>query len=83
MSRSTVDSHILSLPQRALLRPIDSTGATVDGLNSSDSSLAGIKVLPLKRAVDIILASIGLLFLLPFTPLIGLAIYIDSPGPIL
>jgi len=36
-----------------------------------------------KRAIDIILASIGLLFLLPFTALIALAIYIDSPGPIL
>ena len=82
MSRSPVDSNFLSLPQRAVLRTIDRTGATVDGLIGSDSSLAGIKVLPLKRAVDIILASIGLLFLFPFTALIGLAIYIDSPGPI-
>ena len=82
MSRSTLDSHILSLPRRAVLRPIDSTSATVDDFNSSDSPLAGIKVLPLKRAVDIILASIGLLFLLPFTAFIGSAICIDSPGPI-
>jgi lipopolysaccharide/colanic/teichoic acid biosynthesis glycosyltransferase len=35
-----------------------------------------------KRLMDIVLASLGLLFVLPFFPLIALAIYLDSPGPI-
>ncbi len=36
----------------------------------------------LKRLMDIVLASIGLLFLGLATPFIALAIYLDSPGPI-
>ncbi len=36
----------------------------------------------IKRGMDIVLASLGLLFLLPFVPFIALAIYLDSPGPI-
>ncbi len=36
----------------------------------------------LRRLMDIVLASLGLLFLLPFLPFIALAIYLDSPGPI-
>ncbi len=35
-----------------------------------------------KRSLDIVLASLGLLVLIPLTPLIALAIYLDSPGPI-
>ncbi|MCL6622947.1 MAG: sugar transferase [Syntrophobacterales bacterium] len=35
-----------------------------------------------KRVMDIILASLGLLLLLPFLPFLALAIYLDSPGPI-
>lgn len=35
-----------------------------------------------KRAMDIVIAGIGLLFLLPFFPLLVLAIELDSPGPI-
>ncbi|MDA2936973.1 sugar transferase [Acidobacteria bacterium AH-259-A15] len=35
-----------------------------------------------KRLMDIVLSSLGLLFLLPLTPFIALAIYINSPGPI-
>ena len=35
-----------------------------------------------KRLMDIFLSSLGLLFLLPLSPLIALGIYIDSPGPI-
>ena len=37
----------------------------------------------IKRAMDIVLASVGLLLMAPFFPLIALAIYLDSPGPIL
>jgi exopolysaccharide biosynthesis polyprenyl glycosylphosphotransferase len=36
----------------------------------------------IKRAMDIVLASLGLLLMAPFFPLIALAIYLDSPGPI-
>lgn len=36
----------------------------------------------IKRVTDIILASLGIMLLLPFLPLIALALYIDSPGPI-
>ncbi len=36
-----------------------------------------------KRLVDLVLASIGLILLLPFFCLIALAIKLDSPGPIL
>ena len=35
-----------------------------------------------KRVSDIVLASLGMLVLLPFLPLLMLAIYVDSPGPI-
>lgn len=35
-----------------------------------------------KRIFDIVFASLGLLLLAPFFPLIATAIYIDSPGPI-
>ncbi len=35
-----------------------------------------------KRCADIILASLGFVFLAPIAPFIALAIYIDSPGPI-
>lgn len=35
-----------------------------------------------KRAIDIILSSVGLLMTLPFFPLIALAIKLDSPGPV-
>jgi lipopolysaccharide/colanic/teichoic acid biosynthesis glycosyltransferase len=35
-----------------------------------------------KRALDVAAASIGLAVTLPFYPLIGAAIYIDSPGPL-
>ena len=35
-----------------------------------------------KRVSDIILASLGMLVLLPFLPFLMLAIYVDSPGPI-
>ncbi|HIE38025.1 MAG TPA: sugar transferase [Anaerolineae bacterium] len=35
-----------------------------------------------KRLMDIVLASLGLLFLVPFLPIIALAIYLDSPGPV-
>lgn len=36
----------------------------------------------LKRAFDVVAATLGLLVLAPFVPLIALAIYLDSPGPI-
>jgi exopolysaccharide biosynthesis polyprenyl glycosylphosphotransferase len=36
----------------------------------------------IKRLTDVALASLGLLLLLPFLPILALAIYIDSPGPI-
>jgi len=36
----------------------------------------------IKRAMDIVLASLGMLFLAFFFPFIALAIYLDSPGPI-
>jgi exopolysaccharide biosynthesis polyprenyl glycosylphosphotransferase len=36
----------------------------------------------IKRLTDVVLASLGLLLLLPFLPILALAIYIDSPGPI-
>jgi exopolysaccharide biosynthesis polyprenyl glycosylphosphotransferase len=36
----------------------------------------------LKRASDIVLASLGCLCLVPFFPFIALAIYLESPGPI-
>jgi len=35
-----------------------------------------------KRAMDVVLASLGILFLTPLFPFIALAIYLDSPGPI-
>ncbi len=35
-----------------------------------------------KRLIDVVVSSITLLILLPFFPLIALAIYIDSPGPV-
>jgi exopolysaccharide biosynthesis polyprenyl glycosylphosphotransferase len=35
-----------------------------------------------KRAMDIVLASLGMLFLAPLFPFIALAIYLDSRGPI-
>lgn len=37
----------------------------------------------LKRAMDIVLASLGLFFLALATPIIALAIYLESPGPII
>lgn len=36
----------------------------------------------IKRAFDIVMASIGLAFFLPLLPFLALAIYLDSPGPI-
>ena len=38
--------------------------------------------LALKRLVDIVLATFGILILIPFLPIVALVIYIDSPGPI-
>ena len=35
-----------------------------------------------KRLSDIVLASLGILVLAPFFPILALAIYLDSPGPI-
>lgn len=40
------------------------------------------KGLPAKRAIDIILSLLGLLVLLPLLPFIGIAIKLDSMGPI-
>lgn len=37
---------------------------------------------PLKRAMDLLIASIGLLILAPLFPFLALAIYLDYPGPI-
>jgi len=37
---------------------------------------------PIKRAMDVVLASIGLILLAPVFPIIALAIYLESPGPI-
>ncbi len=37
---------------------------------------------PIKRATDVVLASLGCLCLAPFFPFIALAIYLESPGPI-
>ncbi len=37
---------------------------------------------PLKRAMDLFIAGIGLLILAPLFPFLALAIYLDSPGPI-
>jgi sugar transferase (PEP-CTERM system associated) len=46
----------------------------------------GFRITPskrfLKRVFDIFFSSIGLIISLPFIPLIGLAIRLDSPGPI-
>ncbi len=36
----------------------------------------------IKRSVDLILALVGLVILLPFLPVVALIIYLDSPGPI-
>lgn len=36
----------------------------------------------MKRAMDIVLASVGLILTLPFWPLIALLIRLDSPGPV-
>jgi sugar transferase (PEP-CTERM system associated) len=36
----------------------------------------------LKRGVDIVLSSVGLLITLPFFPIIAVAIKLDSPGPV-
>ena len=37
----------------------------------------------IKRCIDILLAVVGIVILLPFVPLIALAIKLDSPGPVL
>jgi hypothetical protein len=37
----------------------------------------------LKRLIDVTLAAVGLLLLLPWLPILALAIYVDCPGPIL
>ena len=37
----------------------------------------------MKRCIDLVLACIGLLLVLPFSPLIGLLIKLDSRGPVL
>ncbi len=47
-----------------------------------DSAETSIFYSIFSRMFDIFSASIGLIVLLPFFPLIALAIYIDSPGPI-
>ena len=36
----------------------------------------------IKRAMDIVIAGIGLMFLAPFFPILALAIKLDSPGPV-
>ncbi len=36
-----------------------------------------------KRCLDIILSTIGMVFLLPFFIIIGIAIFIDDPGPVM
>lgn len=43
---------------------------------------AGVFWPPVKRAMDVVLASIGLILLVPVFPFIALAIYLESPGPI-
>ncbi len=48
------------------------------GLSASDRRAAAVK-----RAIDVTLASLGLLVLLPVFGLIALVIKLDSPGPIL
>ena len=47
-----------------------------------DSAETSIFYSLFSRIFDILSASIGLIFLLPFFPLIALVIYLDSPGPI-
>jgi sugar transferase (PEP-CTERM system associated) len=47
-----------------------------DGFNKT--TIFGVS----KRAIDIVLSCIGLLILLPFFPLIALAIKLTSPGPV-
>nr|MBN1230113.1 undecaprenyl-phosphate glucose phosphotransferase [Anaerolineae bacterium] len=63
------------------------TGVTIDDLggipllNVRDIQLRGWK-LSLKRAVDIVGASIGLVFLSPFLMFMSLVIKLESPGPV-
>jgi exopolysaccharide biosynthesis polyprenyl glycosylphosphotransferase len=47
-----------------------------------DSAETGLLYAVASRLFDIISASLGLILLLPFFPLIALIIYLDSPGPI-
>ncbi len=63
------------------------TGVTIDDLggmpllNVRDIQLRGWR-LSLKRAMDVVGAMIGLVFLSPFMMLMGLLIKLESPGPV-
>lgn len=83
MAESRLDSQILSISRRAVVTPIDSGGENVYSLNSFDSPLAAIREVLLKRPVEFILASIGLLVSTPLWVIVALTIKLVDRGPVL
>lgn len=82
MAESRLDSQILSPSPRAVVTPIDSGGENIYSLNSFDSPLAAIREVLLKRPVEFILASIGLLVSTPLWVIVALTIKLVDRGPV-
>lgn len=61
--------------------PVEHIGKRWTGALPMDWDSKGLYLL-LKRAMDIVIASIGLIFLAPFFPFFVLAIKLDSSGPV-
>ena len=76
------------VPTRFTLRrqaPVPS----VDAVPVSDPPVSAVAAVPrrtlfdlTKRGVDILVASLGLIVLAPLVPVIAMAIYVESPGPV-
>lgn len=70
------------LPRTRLDVVLAGLSAKAEGLVSSRPVVNGIFYLVIKRAMDLMLSSIGLLLGLPLFALIALAIKLDSPGAV-
>jgi exopolysaccharide biosynthesis polyprenyl glycosylphosphotransferase len=62
--------------------PIDHIGANLFALIDRNGAVVTRLWDAARRLLDIVAGAVGLLLLIPFLPLIALAIYLDNPGPI-
>jgi undecaprenyl-phosphate galactose phosphotransferase/putative colanic acid biosynthesis UDP-glucose lipid carrier transferase len=90
--RSLICKHLRALPLPVLLLPDRSVSSLFSDTDRCECALNAVEVqraplsrhdLLMKRSVDLMLACVGLLILSPLLLLTGIAIKLDSPGPII